>query len=62
MVGDYNMSYKVKVTPHGQGSFYQGGFSSEESAKAWAKSYKAKGPYTFVKLEIMKEDLSRYSK
>lgn len=49
------MSYKVKVTPHGQGSFYQGGFSSEESAKKWAKSYKAKGPYTSVELEIMKE-------
>lgn len=49
-------SYKVKVTPHGQGSFYQGGFSSYESAKNWADSYKDKGPYSFVKCEIMKEN------
>lgn len=50
-------SYKVKVTPHGQGSFYQGGFNSYESAKSWVDSYKKKGPYSFVKCEIMKESI-----
>lgn len=49
------MSYKVKVTPHGEGSYFQTGFSSLDSAYSWAKSFKDKGPYTKVKLEIIKE-------
>lgn len=50
------MGFKVKVTPHGQGSYYQGGFSSRESAEKWAKSCEEKGPYTSVKTEVMKEE------